>query len=1369
MQYYEAIGFMKVVLAALFMIMALACQGQSIQFKEFGIKEGFTFPGGHVAYAQDSLGFLWIGTGAGLNQFDGYNFKTYKRDPKDLGSILTEGVQTMSVDPSGKLWIIYSNKMQFYDRNKDEFVTVQVLPEKSRIRSVFFDSPESLWIGSYGEGLFHHDLIKGITVRFVNAASDTSRLEDRNYIYDISYQSRFLILGTREGIWKFDRSNKTFQRPYTTESEFIASWNHRYVNRILKGKDHFWISTSVNMLKLDTSLRVLKQAPVGNMGTVEDALGNLWVPQGDDGLVCYNAIDEKLTHYRNNKNDPRSLPSNHITNAFLDRNGNVWLGSFNNGICQVVKRQVVVQRYLEGQQVTDVKLLGTGTDKELLVSTLGAGVYRSSFSGSVDSLDFRNVSDISKVEGFRDVISLHLSKSHLWCGSLNYGVLGVPIDKRSGRLSHQTSMVKFGNEQPNTISNGQVTQMYQDAFENLWIATMGFGGNLDKVQLNKTYGDVRSIKTYWGSDSTGLSRGWISGLVPEGDSSLWVGSYRGLELFHVATETFDPVVNNVEGTCLSRANDGTIFFGTKRGLYEGVKGKNAYQFKLSSILGNQFINSVDEDSNGRRWIGTESGLYCYNPKNHLLIHLNDPGIFERLTFGSSMINNGRHLVLPNHNGLTIVDVLSLKISTDPIVPIITQIQINNKVADVTTRITDVDQYVLPESANTIGHLELDHNHRNISIQFASLDLTSPLNVLYRYKLEGYEKEWRETPTTYRIANYTNLGPGTYKFLAMASNASGVWSGQHKTLVIRIHPPPWKTWWAYVGYGLLILGLLYWGRSNIVKQERLTANLQLAKVEQEKEHFELEKAKEVDRVKTSFFTSISHEFRTPLTLIQGPVQSMIEQFVKGQKDFDRNKIVDQLKLVHRNSELLLRLINQLLDLAKLESGSLKVEKSEGELNTFIGAVASSFHSFASQKNISIRVELRAEHCLALFDKDKVETILINLINNAIKFTPVGGNVSVIADFTRNPDLLSLTIQDTGIGIPEDQQNKIFERFHQVSEAHKEVGTGIGLSLVKELVHLMGGNISVKSKAGEGSEFIVILPIEVLSNIEEYTTVITKESVTRQQFLATIDGKAIIDHRQQDEQTKSKPHVLIVEDNADLRAFIIDSLGNEFYFLEAENGRIGLNIATREVPDLIISDVMMPEMDGITMATKIKKDIHTSHIPLILLTAKSSEDSKLSGLKSGADDYLTKPFNKNELLLKVRNGVSRQVKLREKLRAELMSTAPKIEVLSEDEQFLKGVKEKILERLSDEQLSVESLAEDMGMSRVQLYRKISGLTDISVNELIRKLRLQRAAQLLQQNWAPVSQVAYEVGFSNLSYFSKVFREEFGVLPSEYSLKN
>ena len=552
--------------------------------------------------------------------------------------------------------------------------------------------------------------------------------------------------------------------------------------------------------------------------------------------------------------------------------------------------------------------------------------------------------------------------------------------------------------------------------------------------------------------------------------------------------------------------------------------------------------------------------------------------------------------------------------------------------------------------------------------------------------------------------------------------------------------------------LLIAAILFHNN----KQKQI-AN-RLLSLQKEEINIQRQKAEEAEKLKSRFFANISHEFRTPLTLIQGPVQEMLEDFA------DHPKVKERMKLVQRNGDLVLKLINQLLDLAKLESGTLEVEKSENDLNAFLTVVTNSFSSLAFQKNVTLETELPTTRHQVSFDKGKVETILINLINNAIKFTPSGGKVNIGAflqtTINQSQHELLLVVSDTGIGIQKEQHDKIFERFHQVSEAHNEVGTGIGLSLVKELVSLMKGTLSLVSEPGKGSEFTVAIPVEVIRIVNEEEGV---ERIEEQQESLEYSLKGSVS-----DPHDNKPRILVVEDNSDLRKFIIGSLGQEFHFLEGADGKQGLEIALEETPDLIISDVMMPEMDGITMTGKLKVDTRTSHIPLILLTARTSDESKLMGLGTGADDYLTKPFNKNELLLKVRNSIALRVKLREKLKLELLKESPNVEVQSADEKFLLKVRDAILSRLSDEQLSVESLADEIGLSRSQLFRKISALTGTSVNELIRTFRLQRAAQLIEQNWGPVTQVAYEVGFSNLSYFSKAFKEKYGVLPSEYTAK-
>jgi len=952
-----------------------------------------------------------------------------------------------------------------------------------------------------------------------------------------------------------------------------------------------------------------------------------------------------------------------------------------------------------------------------------------------------------------------IGKDYVWFTSFSGdGVFGYPIDKKNGMIkSDRPRLFEGPPDGPNTdysnfLSIGDPLALYEDAKNQLWVGTDSNWG-LNRINLSLPYGTPGSVKQYKHDerDSTSLAYSYyLFSLYPENDSSLWIVTMLGLDLLQ--GNRFMHVVKDLETSLVTKARDGTVILGAKSGLYTGRKSGSRFSFSKLSIIGEDFITSFAEDRLGRWWIGTNTGLVYYDPKDQTTLKF-----LEQDGLASSQV---KVLLLPTgiiaattNKGLSLFNPLDLQVIKSKTRPVFTQLMVNNQSAKKEYEPNAIDDFKIPNDINNLSQLVLDYKHNIFTIEFAALELTDPFKNVYAFKLDGFNENWIQTDAKNRRATYTNLDPGSYTFRVKSTNAHGIWSDLESTLKIVILPPPWRTWWAYSGYSLLFASLLLLARRNILKQERLSSSLKLAKVEQEKEHFELEKAKEVDRVKTSFFTNISHEFRTPLTLIKGPVQDLMDKYA------NEPKTQEKLKLVQRNSDLLLKLINQLLDLAKLESGSLRVENTEGDVFSFVRALISSFESFARQKGINLSIDVPPEKYHALFDKDKLETILINLVNNAIKFTPAHGWVTVIAGLTHNPNMVQLSVKDTGIGIPEDQQSKIFERFHQVSEAHREVGTGIGLSLVRELVELMGGTISVNSEVGKGSEFVVVLPLETVTSHKLQL----EDSIHQvEQVFDLIETHSA---GSQEGERGQKPHILVVEDNTDLRHFIIDSLGDEFSYLEAEDGKQGLEIASREIPDLIISDVMMPEMDGITMTGKIKKDLRTSHIPVILLTAKSSEDSMLSGLSSGADDYLTKPFNKNELLLKIRNGVTHQVKLRVKLRAELMSTAPRVHVLSEDEKFLNSVKEKILERLSDEQLSVESLAEDIGMSRVQLYRKVSGLTDISVNELIRKLRLQRAAQLLQQRWGPVSQVAYEVGFSNLSYFSKVFKEEFGIVPSEY----
>lgn len=1338
---------------------------QTHHFRDYDARDGM--PISRIQHLiQDGLGFIWINHESHLSRFDGYNFKTYMYVPGDSMLDFRQSLYgSLTADRLGDIWINNYNSFYLdpflarYDRGSDGFVFYYPKVSQGTVASFERDITKPiLWLAGRKDGLFEFNFETNSTRQFRNQLPDSIENVLANWVFNISDHGRYLLIGTRLGVWKFVKQTGEFLRPEFPNEESRKLFSSGGLNVPGYHNNWKWLHHFSGVdYKVDSTLTIIKHLDripnellmIGADWAI-DSKDQRWV-SNENGLFL---IEQNGQEPKKIWDDRKDTFTHWIT---IDRDENIWLAG--QGLRQYLphynfssRPQILTSNtYSTMGQVLAVK------DNPLydfvLFGSDGPWDYNIAFGKQEDhALRLTDLSGKDKSKTRGNFIQAVRGSDHIWGATWDAGVFGIPYTALTKKPSYN-SIVRLLHDpgNPYTINSNQVWAVYEDNLNQLWVGT--FSG-MAKVDLNLQYGMEGSVIRYLhdAKDTTSLGHQTVRHIIGNGTDTLFVATESGVDLF-TKGKFYHIFKDSYRVTTILRTQKGNLMVFTDGGVFECDKTFRNSKRILPYVPEAQ--TAAIETPDQRIWMVTELGLVVYDPASGTST-LKRVGSKEPIS--SVDLFNDSTLAVTNFANS--VDLVRTTVGLDnrPVFPQLVAIKVNNEEPDAGVHPGSAG-FRLPSSITVLNKLELDYLHNNFSIEFSAMDFTEPSQNMYKHMLENFDRDWILTDAKNRIATYTNLPAGSYVFRVRASNYDGVWSDNERTLKVIILPPPWRTWWAYAGYWALGIGLLVLARRSIVQRERLKASLQL-------EHVELEKAKEVDKVKTSFFTNISHEFRTPLTLIKGPVQGMIDQFVNGQTELDKQKIVEQLRLVQRNSDLLLKLINQLLDLAKLESGSLKVEKSEADVYSFVRAIASSFESFARQKNVSLQVNVPVGNCNALFDKDKVETILINLINNAIKFTPSDGSVTVIADLSCDPDKLRLSVKDTGIGIPVDQQQKIFERFHQVSEAHKEVGTGVGLSLVKELVALMGGTISVTSEEGKGSEFIVTLPVEKLEEVSIAETVSLSLSKINTPQSSGFESLSPTPHSQSiTELDSTRPHVLVVEDNDDLRAFIIDSLGDEFTYLEADNGRKGLEKATTEIPDLIISDVMMPEMDGMEMAEKIKKDMRTSHIPLIMLTAKSTEANKLEGLERGADDYLTKPFNRQELLLKVRNGVNRQQKLREKLRAELLSEAPKVEVMSEDEKFLNTVKEKILERLSDEQLSVESLAEDIGLSRVQLYRKVSGLAGIAVNELIRKLRMQRAAQLLAQNWGPVSQVAYEVGFSNLSYFSKVFKEEFGVLPSEY----
>ncbi|NQV15556.1 response regulator, partial [bacterium] len=660
-----------------------------------------------------------------------------------------------------------------------------------------------------------------------------------------------------------------------------------------------------------------------------------------------------------------------------------------------------------------------------------------------------------------------------------------------------------------------------------------------------------------------------------------------------------------------------------------------------------------------------------------------------------------------------------------------------------------------------SQITLSPNENVFSFEFTALNFINAEENKFAYKMDGFNKDWITTDASNRIASYTNLDPGDYTFRVKGSNNDGVWNETGTSIKITILPPWWRTVWAY-GVYILALGFAFYRYRNF--------ELNRAKLNQkyEMEHFEATKLKEMDQVKSRFFANISHEFRTPLTLILGPLGKMLGKLKGSEWDQDLN-------LMQRQAKQLLDLVTQLLDLSKLEAGKMKILVSQRNIVPLLKGLTQSFASLADRDNKTLSFITELEDIQVHVDRDAMTKIINNLLSNAFKFTESGAAIQVDVQNLQpaKPDgngHLSITIRDDGIGIPEERLNQIFDRFYQVdnSETREREGTGIGLALTRELVELHHGSIEVSSAESTGTTFTITLPLgadhlkpeEVSDSAEDLADEALEDQLVDETDV-TSSSQTVVD--------ESQPILLIVEDNPDVRNYIKSDLNDHYNCHEAVDGEAGLEQALDLIPDLIISDVMMPKMDGVEFCRRIKTEERTSHIPVILLTAKADLESKLEGLETGADDYLTKPFEVEELQVRIKNLIEQRELLRERFKQDLSLVPADLNLPSMDEQFLEKAIGIISDHFSDQKFNVDVFSRKIFMSRQHLHRKLKSITGRTAVEFIRFIRLKSAALLLRKEQGTISEIAYEVGFSSLPHFSRAFHDEFGCSPSAYLAKH
>jgi signal transduction histidine kinase/ligand-binding sensor domain-containing protein/DNA-binding response OmpR family regulator len=1294
------------------------------------------------------------------------------------------------------------------------------------MKTVFQDSKGYIWLGCQ-EGLVRFD-----GVRFV--LFDKSKYPElrENFIWDIKedWEGNLWLATNGGGVSRFD--GKTFTTFDTSDG--LAS---NVVLNIAIGRNKtIWFGTENGVTcRQNDAFKIYKLGDMSQAQKVlalhEDRRGNLLIGGGQDGLYIIsndslftltaeeNAIHSfherangevilgagggRLYFYHNGRVDklvPQRLPTDHVIRAiYEDREDNLWFATEGNGIVRYYAGRFENLRAESGLPEGHKFFNKILEDREKNLWFVG--------DGGLLKLSDNKFITFGRNEGFIDNFGNTVCEDQagkMWVGF-----------RQDGLVEFDRSTTTIWGIEHGLTSNG-IAAVSPAQNGGLWIGTIN-GLNYLKDGLFRTYNTTNelthsAIQSLWENPRGDIWIGLRSGYLTKFDGRKF-SHYRLVE-----AEAGDS--GNI--TSLVERTNGEVWAGMwKKGLYKLTNG-NIYRFTEKDGIAADGVNALYEDNEQVLWIGTDGqALYRYQNGKFDQFTSSHGLYFDRLF--AILEDDQRHLWCSGNRGIFRVSKQQLNdfaegktgtiisqvyndrdgmretecngrrqpvawksrdgrlwfVSTAGVVCVDPNNMPMNKVPPpvyLEEVIVNKQQVIVPDSSL----LHFEASERELEFRFTALSFAIPERVKFSYKLEGYDQNWVEAGTR-RSAFYTNLPKGHYTFRVKACNNDGVWNEAGATVQLRIAPFWWETWWAYLLYALVLAGVFFGLRRYEMKRLHLRNALKLQQVR-------TGRLEELDHLKSRFFAGISHEFRTPLTLIGGPLADLLEKTRDEQKK-------SQMTMMLRNTQRLQRLVDQLLDLAQLESGKMHLQARPVRVIPFLQDLVAAFEAHALQKNI--KLEFHPDNQLAsesiFIDPDKMEKVIINLLSNALKYTPSGGRVEVVvaegleqrAEGKENappsalrPRLLAISVRDTGVGIPAQALPHIFDYFYRYRDENtrRESGTGIGLALTKELVELHHSEVSITSQEGVGSEFVIRLPLgkahlkpeEIVSHNAEESDTLSFE-MRKQATFAEVGNESIsITESSSDEKPSEMPTVLLIEDNADMRQYLRKHLNHTNRLLEAINGEEGLQKAVEEIPDLIISDVMMPQMDGFELCRKLKTGEMTSHIPIILLTARGSGESKMQGLELGADDYLTKPVSGRELQLRVKNWMERQLKQRERFRREMATLdmqLPNLHITSADEKFLNRAREVLEKHLTNADFSPEAFAQEMAMSRAHLNRKLRGLLGQRTSEFIRAMRLKRAAELLRQKSGSVSEIAYQVGFNHLSYFARCFKEQYGQLPHEY----
>lgn len=1339
-------------------------------FRRLDVSDGLSDNKVYAIY-KDADGFLWFRTEAFMNRYDGVNFKQFHQPSSLQSDLVSSASINYDTNREGLIFSTNNENLSIFNPETESFLPdvqqfFRELGMTEIVRMVFIDDTKNYWLRTESENLFFYDINKLI---FVKVLDGTSRYwMEEGYIQNILNIGNMVWIMTDAGMLKcFDKKSLKLKFEDKTLLGRRLNYFSKKLNSIRlllcpDSRGNFYVLHDKGVLYYETDKRIWKDLFPEYANRVNvftsmdmDSKGNLWVGTGQEGFFVISPVSHTISHHSAIQIGYNSFIKSDISSIFIDQNDGVWIGTLSAGICyyhQSLNKFSQVRYQIPSAGLSGpfkvVKCITEDNQGKIYIGTTdGLYVYDpvkgTSIPLSAVNLDKKEQNNVW-LKGICD------KEGRIWLASFYFGLVCYDHGK--------VTVYKPDPANPFSVPEYNIRSIFIDSKNRFWIAPLNYGIGL----FNPLTGRFEKLIERYPEMQTHKHVASITEL-PNGD--ILFASTKGLFKFDSKSNRFIFTDNNLLklSHTLAQINNvfydsrGLIWLCTQDGLcmYNEKKNQSVF-YHIEDGLPNNCIQSIEEDKNGRLWLSTSNGLSRLDlgsNKDSILCSFTNFTEYDGLqglpfNFNAHLKSKDGTMYFGGMNGFNYFNPEKIGLNKSVLLPVITGLNLFNKPIVINQKYNG--RVILPKAIYKMDKIKLKYHENFFSIDFSALNFIEPEQTLYRYKLDGLDADWIEMKARAGKAAYTGLNPGSYKFRIQASVNGNEWNGKEATLTLVVKPPFWASLVAKLFYILLlaVFGYLFY----LLFKKRNQRKLEQENLKEKQKQLE-----ELDQMKFRFFTNISHEFRTPLTLIITPLENLVNHLGES-VPMNVSNIKQQLTSIYRNAQNLLVLVNQLLDFRKIEMTGIDLKLTKGDMVEFTEIICSEFAELARLKNIYLFFETLEKSVFMGFDKDKMRKILNNIISNAIKFTPQAGTIKIeLKKELHNSDgkeMLKISISDTGEGIPEEDLPHIFERFYQSNrDIYTQLGSGIGLHLVKEYANLHNAEVSVTSTLGKGTTFTLFFPLDLDPNFEEHSEYIAQEV----QSLQT----SVIQNSKDERRS-----ILIVEDNQEFRQFLKEQLARLYTIYEAKDGISGFDFSIEHQPDLILSDLMMPRRDGLELCKMLKSDLRTSHIPVIILTARSTDDVKLSGYEVGADYYITKPFNLDILLVRISALIENQNKRQELFRNTIEVVPSEITVTSLDAKLIQKAIDYVERNIENPDYSVDDLASDVGMSRGHLYRKLLAITGKSPVEFIRIIRLKRAAMLFKKGQFNVNEVSYKVGFNNPKYFRKYFKDEFGVSPSHYT---